>query len=70
MKETQTAAQALGVDLKIFNASSEQEIDTAFDSMAKQRAGAVFIIADGFFRSQSGQLVALAARDAIPAIYP
>lgn len=70
LKETEAAAQALGVELKVFNASSEQEIDTAFDGMAKQRAAAVFVIADGFLRNQYRQLVARAARDAIPAIYP
>ena len=70
LKETEVAAQALGIELKVFNASTEQEIDAAFDDMARQRAAAVFVIADGFLRNQYGQLVARAARDAIPAIYP
>ena len=70
LKEAETAAQALGLELKVFNASSEQEIDSAFDDMAKQRTAAVFVIADGFLRNQYRQLVARAARDAIPAIYP
>lgn len=70
LKETEAAAQALGVELRVFNASNEQEIDTAFDDMARQRAAAVFVIADGFMRNQYRQLVALAARAAVPAIYP
>lgn len=70
LKETEAAARALELELKVFNASTEFEIDTAFAGMAKERAGAVFVIADGFFRNQSGQLVALAARYAIPASYP
>ena len=70
LKETEAAARTLGLELKSFNASTEQEIGTAFAGMAKERAGAVFVFADGFFRNQSGQLVALAARHAIPASYP
>jgi putative ABC transport system substrate-binding protein len=70
LKEAEAAAQVLGLELKVFNASTEQEIDTAFDGMARPRAAAVFVIADGFFRNQYRQLVARAARDAIPAIYP
>ena len=70
LKETEAAARTLGLELKVFNASTEHEIDTAFESMAKERAGAVFVIADGFFRNQYEQLVALATRHAMAAIYP
>jgi putative ABC transport system substrate-binding protein len=70
LKEAEAAAKALGLELTVFNASTEREIDTAFDGMAKQRAAGVFVIADGFLRNQYRQLVARAARDAIPAIYP
>jgi putative ABC transport system substrate-binding protein len=70
LKETELAAQALGVELAVFHASSDQEIDSAFDNMAKQRVAAVFVIADGFFRNQYRQLITRAVRDAIPAIYP
>src|SRR5262249_38112368 len=41
-----------------------------FEGMSKQRAAALFVIADGFLRNQYRQLIALAARHAIPAIYP
>ena len=70
LKETEAAAKALGLTLKVFNASTEQEIETAFGNLAKEQAAVLFVIADGFFRNQSGQLVALAARHAIPASYP
>jgi putative tryptophan/tyrosine transport system substrate-binding protein len=70
LKETETAARALGLELKIFNASTEHEIDMAFDGMTKERTGGVFVIADGFFRNQYEQLVTLAARHAVAVIYP
>jgi putative tryptophan/tyrosine transport system substrate-binding protein len=70
LKETEAAAQALRLELKVFHASNDQEVDKAFESMAKERAAAVFVIADGFLRNQYRQLVALAARDSIPAIFP
>jgi putative ABC transport system substrate-binding protein len=70
LKETETAAKALGLTLKVFNASTEQEIATAFAGLAKEQAAALFVFADGFFRNQSEQLVALAARHAVPASYP
>ena len=70
LKETRTAAQALGLQLAVFNATTEREIDVAFVSLAKERASAVFVLADGFFRNQYQQLIALAARHAIPTSYP
>jgi len=62
LKETEVAAGTLGLKLMVMNASTEREIDIAFASIAKERAGAVFILADGFFRNQNKQLIALAAR--------
>ena len=67
--DIQVAARALGVELLILNASSEREIDAAFVSFAEQRANAVVVSADGFFYNRRDQLVGLAARHALPAIY-
>jgi putative ABC transport system substrate-binding protein len=70
LKETKTAAQALGLELVVREASTESEIEAAFASLDRQRQGALFLLADGFFRNQSEQLVKLAAQYAIPASYP
>ncbi len=70
LKETQAAAQKLGLELIVLKASTESEIDAAFADLVKQRTSALFVLADGFFRNQQGQFVALAARHAIPASYP
>jgi putative ABC transport system substrate-binding protein len=70
LKETQVAAQTLGLELVVREASSEGEIDAAFASFDRSQTGALFLIADGFFRGQSGQLIRLAARYSIPVSYP
>jgi len=70
LKETQAAAQALGLELAVREASTESEIDAAFAGFDRQRSRAMFLIADGFFRNQSQQLIELAARRAIPVSYP
>ena len=67
--EAQVAARGLGVDLLILNASSKDEIEAAFVSLAQQRVGALLVGADPVFRTQNDQIVALAARYAIPAGY-
>jgi putative tryptophan/tyrosine transport system substrate-binding protein len=65
------AARSLGLQTRVLNASTSREIDAAFDSLADERADIVlFVSADGFFQSHSEQLVALTARDKIPAAYP
>ena len=69
IKDVQAAARAFGVELLILNAASEREIDAAFASSVQQRANAVIVGADGFFVSRRDQVVGLAARHAVPAIY-
>ncbi len=55
--------------LLIFNASRPSEIDTAFADLVQQRADALQVSSDGFLLTHPDQIVALAARHAVPAIY-
>jgi putative tryptophan/tyrosine transport system substrate-binding protein len=68
-KDTQAAGRALGQAVHILNASTEDEIDAAFASLAQLRAGGLVIGGDPFFQSRRDQIVALAARHAVPTIY-
>ena len=68
-REAQEAARSLGVELIIVNASSESEIDGAFAALARRGAQALFVIGDALFISRREQLVALAARYAIPTVH-
>jgi putative ABC transport system substrate-binding protein len=68
VKEVQEAARAKGVQLPILNAGSEGEIEAAFASLVQLHASGI-LLADPFFGSRRDQLVALAARHAVPAIY-
>jgi putative ABC transport system substrate-binding protein len=67
--DVQGAARAKGVQLQILKAGAESEIDTAFATLVQLQAGALIVGADPFFFSRRDQLVALAARHALPAIY-
>ena len=69
LREMQAAAVALGLQLKVFGASTDNEIQAAFTSLVQQRVGALAVAADPFFTIQRDQLVALAARYAVPTIY-
>jgi putative ABC transport system substrate-binding protein len=69
VRNGQDAARAKGVQLTILKAASESEIDTAFATLAQLRAGALLVSPDPFFISWREQLVALASRHAVPAIY-
>jgi putative tryptophan/tyrosine transport system substrate-binding protein len=68
-KEAQAAAPALGIELHILKASTEDELNAAFAASAKLRAGGLVVAPDPFFDSQRDRLVALAARHAAPASY-
>jgi putative ABC transport system substrate-binding protein len=69
MRDTQAAARALGLQLQTHNATTADEIDAAFASLALQQARALFVSAEPFFTNQRRQLTALTARHAIPASY-
>jgi len=69
ISEVRIAAEALGHKLFVVKASSEREIDAAFASLDRQRVGALLGGNDVFFYGQRAQIVALAARHAMPAIY-
>jgi putative ABC transport system substrate-binding protein len=69
IKEVQEAARTLGLRLHILKASNESDFDAAFATVTEQRAGALLIASDPFLFSRRNQLVTLAARHAVPAIY-
>ena len=68
-QELQTAAEKLGQRLQIITASNERDLDAAFASMKQLQVTATLVAADPFFNSRRDQIVALAARYAIPAVY-
>ena len=62
-------ARALGMQVQVYNASTSQEIDAAFAALVRERPDALFVAPDGFFANRRVQLIALAARHALPAAY-
>jgi putative ABC transport system substrate-binding protein len=68
--ETEAAANALGRRLEVLTASTERDLDAAFATMVKHQAGALAVMPDFLFFDRREQLVALAARYALPTIYP
>jgi putative ABC transport system substrate-binding protein len=69
-QEVRAAMRAIGKQIHIVNAGSESEIDAAFSGFVQDRVDALLISADPFFDSRRHQLMTLAARHALPTIYP
>ena len=67
-RELQRAAHTLGVRVLVLNASSGNEIETAFETLARQQAGALVVSGEAFYLSQRDQLARLAIRHAVPMI--
>jgi putative ABC transport system substrate-binding protein len=69
LRELEEATRAVGLDMNVFNASESGEIDAAFEALRKERPDAIVVANDPLFSSRSTQIVLLATRYAIPAIY-
>jgi putative tryptophan/tyrosine transport system substrate-binding protein len=69
IKEVEIAAGHLGLTIVLLKASSESDIDAAFALIQEKRIGALLVNSDAFFNSRRDQFVALAARDAVPAVF-
>jgi putative tryptophan/tyrosine transport system substrate-binding protein len=69
LRGVQDAARDLGQQVSILSANTEREIDVAFATVAQSGARALLVGSDPFFSSERDQVIALAARHAIPAIY-
>ena len=55
--------------MPVLRATNERELDTAFATLAQQKTGALLVASDPFFYWQRNQLISLAARDRIAAMY-
>jgi len=67
--DVQEAARAVGLHIHVLRATTDLEIDAAFAALSQIRAGALVVSSNAFFNTRREQIVALAARRAIPAIY-
>ena len=65
----QNAAHVLGAPIFVLNASSPSEIESAFETLVRERIGALVVSGENFFLTQRGLMVELAARHAVPTIY-
>ena len=70
LRDVQSAARDMGLQIQVLKASTSREIDAAFATFVRERPDAVFVSLDVFFISRRAQLVNLASRHALPATYP
>jgi putative ABC transport system substrate-binding protein len=69
LTELQAAVHALGREIRVLNASTESDFETAFGAVDQQHIDALLVAADPFFDDRRAQLVALAARHRVPVSY-
>jgi putative ABC transport system substrate-binding protein len=69
LSDVREAAIRLGVQVVVLRANVESDFNAAFATLVEQRAGALLVCGSPFFNSRREQLVVLAARHAVPAIY-
>jgi len=69
LSDIQEAARTLNLQIQVLRASTDHEIDSAFETVAPQRIQALAVAADPFFDTRREKLVALAARHAVPTMY-
>jgi putative tryptophan/tyrosine transport system substrate-binding protein len=68
-RDVEAGGRAIGRRVLILDASTERDIDAAFETLVREQAGALLISADGLFIIRRQQIIALAARHAIPTLY-
>ena len=69
VKDVNAAAEALGLQIQVLNASNGNELDAAFTTLVSSHADGLLVGADAFFVSRRVQIAILAARHMVPAIY-
>jgi putative tryptophan/tyrosine transport system substrate-binding protein len=69
LRDVEPAARAMGLQIQVLNASTSREIDAAFANIARERPDALFVGNDAFFNARRVQLVLLAGRHGLPAVY-
>jgi len=69
VRDATAGARVMGLQVQVLNAGTSREIDAAFATLARERFDALFLDPNPFFLSRRAQLVNLASRLAIPAIY-
>jgi putative ABC transport system substrate-binding protein len=69
VRDLKDAADVLGLQIRAANAHTENEVDAAIASLARQGVGGLFLANDPFLSSRRAQIIALAARYALPASY-
>jgi putative ABC transport system substrate-binding protein len=69
VRDVQSAARAIGLQIQVLNASTSREIDAAFATFLRERSDALFVGGDPFFANRRVQLVHLASRHGLPATY-
>jgi putative tryptophan/tyrosine transport system substrate-binding protein len=70
VKDVQAAAATIGRQIEVLTASANRDIDDAFATLVQMRADAILISPDALFLSRVAQIATLAARHAVPTIYP
>jgi putative ABC transport system substrate-binding protein len=68
--ELATAARSIGQPLTFRNASTDAELDTAFAALTQQHVPALLLAGDPFFDTRRGRIIAFAAQQKLPAVYP
>ena len=69
IRDVEAAARTIGLQIQVLNASTSREIDAAFATLVRKRPDALLVGTGPFFTGRRAQLVQLAARHGVPAIY-
>jgi putative ABC transport system substrate-binding protein len=69
-RDLQAGARAIGLQVRILTANTEQDIDKAFATLSRMQAGALMVGSDPFLTSWREQMVALTAQQSLPTMFP